>query len=44
MTLMLNLGGSRSEVNDNLYNVFESELNIVVITTAHNEYVDSEYL
>tara|TARA_B100001094_G_scaffold110677_1_gene106574 strand:- start:3850 stop:5352 length:1503 start_codon:yes stop_codon:yes gene_type:complete len=32
------------EVNDNLDNVFESELNIVVITTAHNEYKDSEYL
>ena len=32
------------EVNDNLDNVFESELNIVVITTAHNEYKYSEYL
>ena len=32
------------EVNESIDEVFESELNIVVITTAHKEYKDSEYL
>lgn len=32
------------EVDESLDKVFESELDIVVITTAHEEYKDSEYL
>lgn len=32
------------EVDESIDKVFESELNIVVITTAHKEYKDSEYL
>ncbi|MDC1320362.1 nucleotide sugar dehydrogenase [Flavobacteriaceae bacterium] len=32
------------EVDESIDRVFESELNIVVITTAHKEYKDSEYL
>ena len=32
------------EVNQNIDMVFESKLNIVVITTAHKEYKNSEYL
>ena len=32
------------EVGESIDKVFESELNIVVITTAHKEYKDSEYL
>ena len=32
------------EVDKSIDKVFESELNIVVITTAHKEYKDSEYL
>jgi UDP-N-acetyl-D-glucosamine dehydrogenase len=31
-------------VNESIDTIFESELNIVVITTAHREYKDSEYL
>ena len=34
----------RFEVDESIDKVFESELNIVVITTAHKEYKDSEYL
>jgi len=32
------------EVDESIDKVFESELNVVVITTAHKEYKDSEYL
>tara|TARA_Y100001980_G_C14541248_1_gene319170 strand:- start:75 stop:1574 length:1500 start_codon:yes stop_codon:yes gene_type:complete len=32
------------EVNESIDKVFESELHIVVITTAHKEYKDSDYL
>ena len=32
------------EVDENIDKVFESELNIVVITTAHKEYKNSQYL
>jgi len=32
------------EVDESIDKVFESELNIVVVTTAHKEYKDSEYL
>jgi UDP-N-acetyl-D-mannosaminuronate dehydrogenase len=32
------------EVDESIDKVFESDLNIVVITTAHKEYRDSEYL
>ena len=32
------------EVDESIDKVFEAELNIVVITTAHKEYKDSEYL
>ena len=32
------------KVDESIDKVFESELNIVVITTAHKEYKDSEYL
>ncbi|MDC3350526.1 nucleotide sugar dehydrogenase [Flavobacteriaceae bacterium] len=32
------------EVDESIDKVFESELNIVIITTAHKEYKDSEYL
>ena len=32
------------EVDESIDKVFESELNIVVITTAHKEYKDSEYI
>ena len=32
------------EVDESMNKVFESQLNIVVITTAHKEYKDSEHL
>ena len=32
------------QVDESIDKVFESELNIVVVTTAHKEYKDSEYL
>ena len=32
------------EVDENIDKVFESELNLVVITTAHKEYKNSEHL
>ena len=32
------------EVDESMKKVFESQLNIVVITTAHKEYKDSEHL